>query len=65
MPTSKQGDGTRIQKLNMMGDNSDSDVVICCVCVHVHSCECSLLSHGVWRFTVRAIWSSSADKRVI
>lgn len=31
----------------------------------VRSCECNPLSHGVCWYTVRAIWSSKADKRVI
>ncbi len=33
MPQSKQGDGTGLQKMNVIGDGSDDDVIICCVCL--------------------------------
>lgn len=39
MPQSKQGDGTGIQKVNVMGDSSDDDVIICVCAFFMYLCE--------------------------
>lgn len=51
-----------------MRDSSDADVIIRSVCLLfmcARSCECNPLSHRVYWYTVRAIWSTEGDKRVI